>query len=373
MSLQSFSPTVGSSSGSVVSFIAILLILVLAALQALGFFNELEARMENTLRHHLPPHFLPEAPRVVLITLEHSPQGYHAMDVAMVLRGLLNLSPRCIVMCDLIEQEKGPVPFLPTILTKLKAAGIPLIVPQLPSSFAHFQSISLIRFSLTSKHLIWPSLEGRATPGAGDAFLPQNNQLPASDLALPLFATASDGVPIGSLWWWALPQEIHQHPPLLLFGKILLLGNHSALHLTPTGAVRSSPAFLLEMPLDDFLLQIEQKEQGTISPTFDSIWNNTTVILGTHDDAPKAISLAALLQVTPWRHPSLGVQGVIALGWIAVLIIAQRLIISRWLLSTLILLLIIAITILLLHYGIIIPFLPGVITALLLLKRIHNY
>lgn len=349
--------------------LAILLILLVALLQALGFFKGVETSLEHQLHRHFSSYFLREASPVVLISFNKSPQGYSSIEVAMVLRGLEALSPRCIVVNGPIEHEQGPVPFLPTIIAKLKQAEIALIAPQIPSPSARFQSVPLIRYSLTSSAPKWPSVDGKGVPGAGNAFLPQNTEPQGSAVTLPLLAKASDGVPVGSLWWWALPKAIHQRPPLLLFGTILLLPNHTAIHLTSTGGAKFASSSILEMPLDDFLLQCEQKEQGTISPSFDSIWNKSTVLIGTHDDLATAASLAALLEETAWHHLSLGVQLMILVGWISSLVLAPKFSIPGPILAGIILLLLAISTLLLLHHGIIFPFMPGAFVVVVLLGK----
>lgn len=347
------------------NILGILLILGVTLLQAFGFFQALELHLINSLREHAPSRFLPEPSRVVLISMEKTPHGFPSLDVAMVLRGLKNLSPRCIAINGLIESEQGPVSFLPTIQSALSKSGVTLIIPQIPSPTARFQSIPLIRYSLRSGEINWPTLEGKAIPGAGYAFLSATSHSVNSDLALPLLAYTSDVVPIGSLWWWLLPKELLQRPPLLLFGKFLFLSNHTPIHLTSSGSISPSSGEAVEMPLEDYLLQIEQKEQGTISPTFDNLWNKSVVLLGSHDDMLTASLFASMLHQVDWHHLSLWIQGVLALGWIVLLFLCSKLpsIPHRCILSAVIVILLMTLLLLLLHKGIIFPLLPGLCTA----------
>ena len=354
-----------SQPGIIVNLIGVSLIFAAALIQALGFLNPLDLRLLNSLQELGPSRFLPEPPRVILISLQKTTHGYPAMDLAMVLRGLKNLHPRCIVVNGQIEPEQGPVPFLPPIRSRIAETGITLVLPQLPSPTSRFQSIPLIRYSLTSVSYDWPIIDGKAIPGTGDAFFPSTTNSPGSDSRLALFANTCEGVPVGSLWWWTLPQEVRQTPSLLLFGKVLLLSNHTPLQLTSAGEANASYGSILEIPLDDFLLQCEQKEQGTISPTFDTLWDKSTVVIGSHDDASKAASLSVLLQSAVWQHLSLVMQGVLAIGWFVLLILSRKLSISPWIISTLILVFITSLTLLLLHQGIINPYLSGIVAALL--------
>ncbi len=364
------------------TILGILLIFVVAVLQGLGFCQPLE----KSLRQHLPPRFLPESPRVILLSLESGDQGYRAIDIAMVLRGLGLLHPRCVIVDGAIELEQGTVPFLPNILSRMQGSGIFLILPQCSAPASQFEAISLIHYEFRAEMLssfsplsTWPKFEGKALPGTGNAFLPMPHvsQVSRSETTLPsllpLLAKTTEGSTIGSLWWSAIPSKIRA-TPLLLFGKILLLDNHTPLHLTPSGEGKLSDGRVIDMPLDDFLLHIEQKEQGSISPSFDSLWKNATVVLGTPAALPQATALATLLEETTYAYLSLWAQTLIMLSCITIFFLAQKLrgvpSIPRWLIFltlVLITLLLSSVTFLYLQQGIMIPFLPGIITALLVL------
>jgi hypothetical protein len=353
--------------------IGVTLIFIVTVLQALGFCNPLEQGLIHALRRIFPA-LLPQAHRTVLLSFESSPGGFPSMDVAMALRGLGELHPRSLLIDGTLAPENGPVPFLPSLFTRLKEADVTLLVPQpAPSASAstRFRAVPLARYSLGPPHPGWPILPGKAVPGIGNAFLPESRNAPNS---LPLFSSTSDGSTIGSLWWWALPAAERQ-TPFLLFGKLLLLGNHAPLRLTPTGetlpSASSPPESFMEIPLDDFLLRMEQRDQGILSPSFDGLWNNATVVLGTHDNLPEAAAMAALLDETSWRHLALGTQILLACGWSVLFFLVPKFIfghrnIPGWLLPLLIVIVLSATTLVMLHLGTIIPFLPGLLTTLLL-------
>jgi hypothetical protein len=349
------------------TLLGILLILILAASESIGLFH----RGEQYLARHLPSRFQPEAQQVILLTLEKGPQGFSPLDVAMALRGLGKFHPRCILLNGTIQAEQSAVPLLPGIVSKVQAIpGLKLIIPQVPSPEAEFQSLSLIRYSLSSTPIAWPRLEGNAIPGKGAAYLP-----PASlDAALPLLATVVHGVPVASLWWWALPDSLHASPPLLLFGTHLFLNQRTQLQLTSAGAL--PPAILgefIQMPLEDFLLQIEKKEQGSISPTFDSLWDKSTILIGTGADVASATALASLLQEVSWHHLPMWGECTLTLFCLVLFLV------SRWqtlfpnYIGSLFLGIALAITaLLLLPHGLLFPMLPVVATALLLLLPQSN-
>jgi hypothetical protein len=351
--------------------LGIVLILLFAVLQGLGFFQPLE----KILRQYLPLRILPESPRVILVSLESGDQGYRAIDSAMALRALRLLTPRCVIIDGVIEPELGNIPLLPNIISRLRSSGTSLILPQFSAPSSRFQAVSLIRYSLYPERLSgWPQFEGKSLPGTGDAFLLNPLQAPPEEALLPplpLLATTAEGSTIGSLWWWALPSEIRAIP-LLLFGKILFLGNHTPLYLPPSGEVQLSAGAVIEMPLDNFLLHIEHKEQGTISPSFDSLWKNATVVLGTHAALAQAAVFASLLQETSYTHYSLRIQFLMTLAWMVIFLLAQKARalpnMPRWLFFLSIALLtaiLLGIALLLLHQGVLFPFFPALLAILL--------
>ena len=353
-----------------ISTLGILLILSLGASESFGLFH----REEQYLVRHLPVRFQQEAQPVILLTLEKGPQGFSPLDVAMALRGLGKFHPRCILLNGTIQAEQGAVPLLPGIVSKMQAIpGLKLILPQVPAPEAEFQSLALVRYSLSSTPVAWPRLEGIASPGSGAAYLPPATWFSA-DASLPLLATAAHGVPVGSLWWWALPESLLQSPPLLLFNTHLFLNHRTQLQLTPDGSL--PPVTLgefIQMPLDDFLLQIETKEQGSISPTFDSLWDKSTILIGAGTDVTNAAALASLLQEVSWHHWPVWGECTLPLFCLVLFLV------SRWqtlfpnYFGSLLLGIMLAITAALLFpHGILFPFLTVMVTALLLLLPRSN-
>ena len=54
--------------------------------------------------------------------------------------------------------------------------------------------------------------------------------------------------------------------------------------------------------IDDFLLQMEQKERGTLSPVFDALWNDSIIILGTMSDLENVAVFSSLEEKAFWDH-----------------------------------------------------------------------
>ncbi len=346
-------------------------LLLVSLLQAFGGFWRLETGVVHGVRA-LAPGLLPEPPSVLLVSLQSTPQGFATMDAAMLLRALGELHPRCVTVYGTITPEEGAISFLPGILSRLAEEDIQVIIPRSTASkdgSEGFESVPLTRYSLTHLVTDWPLRAGQAVPGKGYAFLPENS---SADADLPLLASVADGSTIGSLWWWSLPNELRRNI-FLLSGSILLMGNNTPLHLNPNGGISlNSSESVKEIPLDDFLLQIEQREQGTISPSFDSLWVNSTVVVASHDDLPRVSAFAALLKETSFRHFSVWLQLIMIPGWciIFLLLLNCRIhfpSIPIWLLPIVIIITLLLVALLMLHIGIIVPLFPGLMIALLLL------
>ena len=352
------------------TFLAVPLILLTALLQGIGFFQ----RVEMWVMGILPAHLRTQSQRVILISMEKENGEFSSLDVAIALRGLSHSHPDCVIVNGTIKPEQGSVALLPNILARLTDnTGITLIIPQSPSPEALFRNVPMIRYSPWKMECKWPIFPGQSGPGTGAAYLPKNDGAKEN---LPLLAKSSEGAIIGSLWWWGLPQSVKEHPPFLVGESLLLLGNHALTHLTARGDF-SKTAYsgaYREIPLDDFLLQIEQKERGIISPAFDSLWKESTVILGSHDDAAKISTFANLLREVSSKRLPLWSQSLMAFGWMALFFLIRSQpsggqYVQCRLLSLLITLAVMLTTLLLIHQGIVIPFLPGIVTALLLFWR----
>jgi hypothetical protein len=111
---------------------------------------------------------------------------------------------------------------------------------------------------------------------------------------------------IGSLWWMALTSPssapitspFPEGPIWLLAKSLLIFPNHAAILVNRDGALTvesSQPGIDIKViPLADFLLKLEQKERGSLSPDFDALWENATVVIGVPEDLPRVSLLASI-------------------------------------------------------------------------------
>jgi hypothetical protein len=144
-----------------------------------------------------------------------------------------------------------------------------------------------------------PAITGRTAPEAKTSFLPPTQEgIPAS---IPLFATTDSGEIAGSIWWEVIKPRKETGPTWLLGGKLLLFPNHSPLMISEGGIMAYPNTSATLVPMDLFLLRIEEKERGTFSPDFEALWDQATVVLGSTNDVQVTGSLQIIL-----RNISLG-------------------------------------------------------------------
>jgi hypothetical protein len=340
-------------------------IIWVAILQAFGFTPTLENLVSDSFAS-----VANAKAQVVLLTMGRNRETFKALDLALSLRGLSHLHPRCVLINGYAGREDGPLPLLDGMMKRLQEdPSLPLRVirPLPPSPTTRFTSVPLIRYGLTSKAIsAWPYLEGEAESNKGASFLKAPGK--AIDDSVRLEGKSFDGIPllgrtdhkaiIGSVWWNALPDNSF---PILLFGRILMFGNHHAIHLKADGSFgQGSRAEIRTLPLEDFLLRMEQREQGSSSPDFDAIWNRSVVVIGTREDEGSVSVLADLLHGIGIGRLAVTIQGTLALLWtLMVILLTPR--ISPLIRMTFSLLIIsgtVGATSIFINHGVLIPFLP---------------
>lgn len=348
----------------------LVLIAASASLQCMGFCFSLEQHLKQLL----PAGFLPKTPQTVLITLERDSSGFRALDVAMVLRGLSQFQPGSVGILGSIGREETPVPLLAGLLARLSSAKdhpIPVVMPREPSPDSLFTPVSLRSFppmeaSAAASRSEWPVLMGVASDKEeATSFMPLE-ATPGN--GIPLFATLSGGSVIASFWWDLLTLKMDGKESNLLFGKVLSLPNGSTLRITASGEAEAMiREHVRSIPLDDFLLHIEKKERGTISPEFEGYWGSACVILGTVNDLRHASVFSSILEHVSYSRPSWVIQSLIVIAWMGCVLLfwgfPWR---GRCLCAAGLLLGVILATCSSLHLGIIIPFVPGILSSLLL-------
>ena len=320
----------------------------------------------------------PILPKVVFLSMETEKQAFAPLDLAVALRGLGKLHPARVLIDGTIAPAPAnePIPLLQGVLSRLREAGMEITIPQSPSPESLWHFLPLCCYeppAVLRPQAEWATVNGKTTPSGKEYFLPKDE---GSVSTLPLFATTDDGSIIGSLWWKALTSSATSPSsvgPIWLLGKrLLIFPNHAAILLNEYGAVAGdTPLAAINtktIPLTDFLLKFEQKERGTLSPGFDEIWENATIVIGTPSDLPRVSLLASVQERLALRGLPILLQAALCGLWIILLVMGSRLQqIARISSAVILMLLSASLTLLALHAGWLLPWLTPLLASLLLL------
>ncbi|MFZ0436089.1 MAG: hypothetical protein WAL87_08995 [Chthoniobacterales bacterium] len=354
----------GESHGRWIAYVGAMLIAVAALLQALGL-EPFSLSLSQAPRF-LPSGFLPATPKIIWLSMQPASGGFVPLDAAMALRGLGKLNPSRIVILGKVNKDPDSLTLLEGIQSRLRENGIRVIEESLPSVQSLWRPVPLCRYTPPAPLILespLPRIEGKVIPEGKETF-------PAGygELTFPLFRVTDAGDVAGSLWWEMLLPSKVTGPFWLLGGRLLLFPNHAPLLLSD-GALRilPPPSPVTVMPLDLFLLRIEEKERGMIRPDFETLWEGATVVLG---ESGKEDSISRITSLR--ENMAIGRLPLIAQAMIAALLIIALFASGRYsratrLCSALALLVIsIGAGTVALHHGLLLPLLPAILTALCL-------
>ena len=289
-----------------------LIVLLTGLLQAVGLLWP----ADQLLIGILPERLLPKIPGVVLVELPVLDSRFRAMDVAMSLRGIARMHPLSVLVDGSIGEEETPTPILPGLIDRLRndpKNPLPILLPTTPSPESNFREVGFHLHGSQSLNILgWPHVEGSCSAGGGGMFLSPAEKKTGF---LPLLGVTGNNGVIGSLWWWSLPRVLENSPDLFL-RHALIFSNRSSLWLDGSGgfaALRSieSDNGIRRIELDDFLLKMEQKERGTIRADFESLFENSIVILGSKGSIAKAITFGFLVKQTGLSRPPFWIQALL--------------------------------------------------------------
>ena len=359
---------------------SMLLGLAIASLFALSFLQGIGAfwGLERSLIHRLPKQWHPEHRKIILLQFEKNDSGLKPMDVALALRGLEKLHPARVVLSAGIARDQDAMPMVLNLMAKAEEAKIRIISPEMPSSEAIYRPVPLCRYDppvWLGLRLKWQTLPGSLSNNGYGCFLPSQASVP--DGSLQLFAETRYGEVIPSLWWMALGESVRTPSPnslWLLGGRILLLPNRSILFLNERGGALPAPREGGRIVMiDDFLLQMEQKERGMLSPVFDALWNDSIIILGTTSDLENIAAFSSLEEKTFWDHfPVVWQCANVILFTTLLLMLHRRATVFRIFTGLAILLLALGGLIVSIGHGIIPPYIAPLYASLLLLLPVRG-
>lgn len=308
-----------------ISYVGALLLLTSAIIQAIGL-DALSLPLADGMSHLLPPGLMPPSPKVILLTMDRDAEGFDPLDVAMALRGLGKLHPSRVIINGNVRRKPDSLTILEGVRGRLIQDGITLIEGTPSSPDALWRPVPLCTYTPPSS---WPSvsslprIQGRSAAEGKSCFLPSTEEKAPS--LLPLIAATDSGEIAGSVWWESMMPIRATGPLWLLAGKLLLFPNHAPLLISSGGANILSTSTTMVVAMDLFLLRIEEKERGTFSPDFESLWDHATVVVGTSDDIHLTGSLHSILRSISFHRLPLLSQAAMALLLIVLLFVMRRL------------------------------------------------
>jgi len=390
---SSFSPTplahAKETTSPLLGIVFGLIILLASFVQLLGLTWPIEERVLQIL----PKQWTTKLPlvqnqgiKIALLEMMPVDSAFSSLDIAMALRGLSKLHPARVLIAGKVTSDKNSEQLLQGVLSTLRAEGVEVIQSQDPSEDACYHPLPLCFYTPPPfLHLgtDWETIPGSISNKKQGYFLPLLPISPGANQGLQLFARTAQGVVVGSIWWDVMREIVSgsygtsagESSPWWLFGgRLLAIPERSPVLLTEEGFLPIPPSraqSFKTLSFEDFLPGIEQKERGGESEDFDLIWNDALVILGQKSDRLSLSILQTLGLQLAWKHllfsSQLGLCGLC----IILLIIGRN---DRSLLCLFIILLLIVgsltTTAIALTHGILIPWLPPVVTALLLMISI---
>lgn len=283
-------------------------ILLASVIQALGLALPWESRLPELLG--IPS---PVQARTVFLSLpDGNGEASDPMDVPLVLRGLSMLHPSMILLASEHPSSGDSAQLLQGVKDQLREKGIPLTEAVPPSPESLWRPVPLCRYfppGCSDRQESLPSIQGTAPAEGILRYLPDPTAEPG---ILPLLSSASSGEIAGSFWWEGLMQGQPNAPVWLLADRVLLLPNHAALPFAKGGLfIPHDLSLPRSVTSDDFLLKMEEKERGSLSPDFDSLWERAVIVVGPSSLLPMTSALATLRKMTaPGAFPLVWQAGV---------------------------------------------------------------
>lgn len=303
----------------------VIAIVLATMIEATGLLRPWESRLPELLG--LPS---PIQDGTVFLSLpDGTGEENNSMDVALVLRGLSMLHPSMILLATEHPSSGESAQLLQRVKDQLREKGIPLTeaVPPTPESL--WRPVPLCRYfppGFSKRKESLPLVAGSALAEGSFRVLGPSSQDPG---ILPLLSATASGEIAGSIWWEGLLQGQPNAPVWLLADHLLILPNHTALPLARGGlSIPHDLAVPRSVTSDDFLLRMEERERGSLSPDFDSLWDHAIVVVGSFSLLPMTSALVSLRNIAALGALNLltqaGIMILLIVIVLAVLTVRQR-------------------------------------------------
>jgi len=295
----------------------IIAIVLATMIEATGLLRPWESRLPELLG--LPS---PIKDGTVFLSLpDGTGEGNDSMDVALVLRGLSMLHPSMILLATEHPASGESAQLLQGVKDQLREKGIPLTEAMPPTPESLWRHVPLCRYfppGFSERKESLPLVAGSALAEGSFRVLALPSQDPE---ILPLLSATASGEIAGSIWWEVLLQGQPNAPVWLLADHLLILPNHAAFPLARGGlSIPHDLAVPRSVTSDDFLLRMEERERGSLSPDFDSLWDHAIVVVGSSSLLPMTSALVSLRNITALGALSLAAQAGIMLLLMAIVL-----------------------------------------------------
>lgn len=345
--------------------------------------------LDERMLHHLPQSILgnpPVVPSIRLLELPVIDGVFSPLDVALTLRGLGKLHPATILIAGKVAEGPQSDQLLQAVLNTTRAEGIEVLKAHAPAGNSTYRSVPVCRYTPPFfSRISLETIPGKISNKDQGCFLPSRA---SSSQGIQLYAETAQGEVVESIWQELLEEMISAKKdgdrdalPVttasswLIAGRILIFPNHSTLLLKESGSAplitkgtnSPTPVNPKTITQEDFLLASEQRERGEKSPEFDALWNDALVVIGQDSDLSTVSTLQQLAARLVWGHLSMISQLLLGLGCILLLLVGARSgkTVSLTLAPALVIATVIA-TLITLRHGILIPWLPQLLSALAL-------
>lgn len=281
---------------------AALLILLAAAVQIIGMPFSLECRIVSGMG--IPS---PACAETILLSLPPSSSDpCDPMDLALALRGLSMLGPSLILLPETTNPTPEQAGLLNSVKARLRELGIPLFETAKDISSTAYRPVPICRYSPS-----WCTQEPKIHEPAGSAPADGTMRFPTArheeEGKLTLLARNRTGELLGTVWWDGLMKGQPSAPVWMLADRFLILPNHDVMAIDGGCVTVHQGKSPRTVPFEDFLLRMEERERGTLSPRFDELWHGAVVVVSSGEDLPSVTKLASLRET--FCRGSLSVTG----------------------------------------------------------------
>jgi hypothetical protein len=215
------------------------------------------------------------------------------MDLALALRGLSMLGPSLILLPEPTNPTPEQAGLLDSVKARLRELGIPIVETAKDAALTAYRPVPLCRYSLP-RFTQDPGIRELAGSAPADGAMRFSTAGQEKEGKLPLLARTRTRELAGTVWWDGLMNGLPRAPVWMLADRLLLLPNHDVIGIHGGCVTIHRGKSPRTVPFEDFLLRMEERERGTLSPRFDELWHGSVVVVSSGEDLTLVTQLASL-------------------------------------------------------------------------------